>query len=339
MATRDLETNTKRALKQADDIVVFTSQELVKSYTKALKDIRKKLDSLYKKFLTLEEPTKAQLTQFMRLSKIEKGIIDIMKPYLKANQAFIKDMTVLGIDNGYFTNAWALDQASGLSLDWGFVDDTAVRAAAGIGGNIGNLTGLLSTAEIKQHQKVLTDAFVNYDKDTIKWISRDIKQGILQGESAVNVAKRIQKSGITQSFNSAMKISRTEVLRATGLSGQIAYEEARTFGVDVKEIWDATLDDRTRAGHAVGDGTIRNNETGFFSMPWGEVLGPSRSGIAEQDINERCRSVGEVEGYSSELQAERDKGLQPRQTFKQWADDSGVTVNRFGQKYNFNMGV
>ncbi len=335
MATRDMETNIKRALKQADGIITFTSQELVKSYTKALKDIRKKLDSLYKKFLTLEEPTKAQLTQFMRLSKIEKEIIDIMKPYLKANQAFIKDMTVLGIDNGYFTNAWAVDQASGLSLDWGFVDDTAVRAAAGIGGDIGNLTGLLSTAEIKQHQKVLTDAFVNYNKDTIKWISRDIKQGILQGESATNVAKRIQTSGITQSFNSAMRISRTEVLRATGLSGQIAYEEARTFGVEVNEIWDATLDNRTRPDHASADGNIRNNETGFFSVPWGESLGPHRNGIAEQDIHCRCLSVGEVEGYSPELQAERDKGLQPRQTFNSWVKENNLTKNRFGQKYDW----
>ncbi len=339
MATRNLATNTSRALKQADGIITFTSQELVKSYTKALKDIRKKLDNLYKKFLTLEEPTKAQLTQFMRLSKIEKEIIDIMKPYLKANQAFIKDMTVLGIDNGYFMNGWVLDQGSGLSLELGFVDDTAVRAATGIGGDIGNLTGLLSNAEIKQHQKVLTDAFVNYNKDTIKWISRDIKQGIIQGESAVNVARRIQRSGITQSFNSAMKISRTEVLRATGLSGQIAYEEARTFGVEVNEIWDATLDNRTRPDHASADGNIRDNETGFFSVPWGESLGPHRNGIAKQDIHCRCLSVGEVEGYSPELQAERNKGLQPRQTFKQWADDSGVTVNRFGQKYNFNLGV
>lgn len=339
MATRDLATNTQRALKQADGIVAFTSQELIKSYSKALKEIRDKLDSLYKKFLTLKEPTKAQLTQFMRLSKVEKNIIDIMKPLLKANEAFIKDMTVLGIDNGYFNNAWAIDQATGVSLDWGFIDDTAVRAAAGIGGDIANLTGLLSPAEIKQHQKVLTDAFKNYDIDSIKWISRDIRQGILQGESVVNIVKRLQKNGMTMSFNSAMRIARTETLRATGLSGQIAYQEARNFGVEVNEIWDATLDDRTRPDHVGADGSIKDNETGFFSVPWGESLGPRRNGIAEQDISCRCLSVGEVDGYSPELQAERDKGLQPRQTFKEWANDSGVTVNRFGQKYNFDIGA
>lgn len=336
MATRDLATNTQRALKQADGIVAFTSQELIKSYSKALKEIRVKLDSLYKKFLKLDEPTAAQLTQFMRLSKVEKNIVDIMKPYLKANEAFIKDMTVLGIDNGYFTNAWALDQASGLSLSWGMIDDTAVRAAAGIGGDIANLTGLLSGAEIKQHKQVLSDAFTNYDKDSIKWISRDIKQGILQGESAVNVARRLQKNGMAMSFNSAMRIARTETLRASGLSGQIAYEEARTFGVEVNEIWDATLDDRTRPDHVGADGNIRDNETGFFSVPWGQSLGPHRNGIAEQDISCRCISVGEVDGYSPELQAERDKGLQPRQTLKSWIKDQGLTKNRFGQKYNLD---
>lgn len=339
MATRNLTTNSLQALKKADGIVAFTSQELIKSYKVALVEIRKELDTLYKKFLTLKEPTKAQLTQFMRKSKIEKEIVDIMRPFLTANEAFIKDMSVLGIDNGYFNNAWALDQASGVSLSWGMIDDTAVRAAAGIGGNVGNLTGLLTSFEIKQHQKLLTEAFKNYDQDTIRWISRDIRQGILQGESAVKVARRIQRSGITKSFNSAMKISRTEILRATGLSGQIAYEEARGFGVDINEIWDATLDNRTRPEHATADGEIKDNETGFFSVPWGEVTGPRRSGIASQDIFCRCISVGEVEGYSPELRRVRGEGLQPVQTFKEWAKTNDITVNRFGQKYNFEIGA
>jgi len=55
--------------------------------------------------------------------------------------------------------------------------------------------------------------------------------------------------------------------------------------------------------------------------------------------NCRCLAVGEVGGYSPELQAERDKGLQPRQTLKSWIKDQGLTKNRFGQKYNIEIGA
>ena len=335
MPTRDLATNSKKSLKKADGIIAFTSQELIDSYKKALADIRSKLAVLYENFMTLEEPTKAQLTQFMRLSNIEKEIIDIMKPYLTANEALIKDMSVLGLDTGYFNNAWAVDQASGLSLGWGAIDDVAVRAAAGIGGDLGVLSGLMTDFEIKQHQKVLDDAWANYSKDTAKWISRDIRIGIINGEGVTKLAKRLMDSGLAKSYNSAMLIARTEILRSTGLGNQIAYDQARDYGVQISEVWDATLDNRTRSSHAKSDGRVKDNETGMFSVPWGEVPGPRRSGIAAQDIQCRCISVGEVEGYSPELRMVRDEGLQPYQTFEQWAKKNGITANRFGEKYNF----
>ena len=180
MLTRDLATNSKKAMDKADGIIAFTSKELISSYKSALVDIRAKLDNLYDTFLTVAEPTKAQLTQFMRLSNIEQEIVNTMRPYLTANEALIKDMSVLGVDTGYFNNAWAVDQAVGVNLGWGMLDDTAVRVAAGISGDLGVLSGLMTDGEIKNHKKVLDKAFKNYGKDSVKWISRDIKQGIIQ---------------------------------------------------------------------------------------------------------------------------------------------------------------
>jgi hypothetical protein len=335
MATRDLATNSMKCLNNADRIIGFTSDTLINSYKLALTDVRSRLADLYSRFLTLEEPTKAQLTQFMRLSNIEKEIVSIMKPYLSANEVLLKDMSVLGVDTGFFNNAWAVDQAVGVNLGWGSIDDTAVRAAAGIGGDSTELTGLLTAKEIKQHRKVLDDAFTNYNKDTAKWISQDIRQGIIQGESVPKIAKRLRESAITKSYNSAMVISRTETLRATGIGNQVAYDQARDDGVQIVETWDATLDDRTRSDHASADGTERDNVTGMYSLFGTEFPGPRRSGIAAQDINCRCISVGEVAGLSPELRALRDEGIEPYQSFETWANDNGLTVNRFGDKYNF----
>jgi len=338
MATRDLATNSLKSLDKAERIINFTSKELIDSYKTALVDVRGKLIELNSRFLTLKEPTKAQLTQFMRLSNIEKEIVGIIKPYLTANEALLKDMSVLGVDAGYFNNAWAVDQATGVSQSWGMVDDISVRAAAGIGGDSVELSGLLTAKEIKQHKKVLDDAFVNYNKDTAKWISQDIRQGIIQGESVPKIAKRLKDSAITKSYNSAMVISRTETLRATGIGNQIAYDQARDDGVQIVETWDATLDDRTRSSHAKVDGRVKDNITGMFTVNWdgaSEVPGPRRSGIAKEDINCRCISVGEVAGLSPEQKALRDEGMEPYQSFETWAIDNGITANRFGDKYKF----
>jgi SPP1 gp7 family putative phage head morphogenesis protein len=336
MSTRDLATNSKKALDKADRIISFTSDTLIKSYKTALIDVRSKLADLYSRFLTLEEPTKAQLTQFMRLSNIEKEIVSIMKPYLSANEALLKDMSVLGVDTGFFNNAWAVDQATGVSQSWGMIDDVSVRAAAGIGGDSGELKGLLTAKEIKQHQKVLEDAFTNYNKDTAKWISQDIRQGIIQGESVPKIAKRLRDSAITKSYNSAMVIARTETLRAMGIGNQVAYDQARDAGVQIIETWDATLDSRTRASHASADGKIKDNVTGMYSVFGGEYPGPRRTGIAKEDINCRCISVGEVGGLSPELRALQNEGMEPYQSFETWANKQGITANRFGEKYNFN---
>jgi hypothetical protein len=73
----------------------------------------------------------------------------------------------------------------------------------------------------------------------------------------------------------------------------------------------------------------------MFSVPWGQVAGPRRSGIAAEDIQCRCAAVPEIEGYSPEVRRIRDEGIQPYQAFDKWVDGKGWTRNRYGQKYNF----
>ena len=332
--SRSLSQNSNKILDNADKIVSFTSSELIKSYKSALDDIRLKITQIYEAYGISGELTKAEMTQFMRLSNIEKNIVNIMNPYLESNKELLKDMSTVGFDNGYFTSGWALDQATGLSLGWGIIDDNSVRAANGIGGDLSDLEGIISSKEIKQHTKVLDDAFTNYSKDSRKWISQEIKQGIIQGESVPVVTKRI-KEALGKSYNSSMVIARTEILRASGIGSQIAYDEASDNGVQLTQVWQTTLDDRTRSSHASADGARMDNETGLFSLSWGEVPGPRRSGIASEDIQCRCLSVPEVEGYTPEVRRIRGEGLQPYQNFEKWATNRGFTTNRYGQKYNF----
>jgi len=334
MPTRDLATNSKKSLDKADRLINFTEKELIASYKTALKEVRERVASLYEKF-QVAEPTKAQLTQFMRQSGIRDEIVDIMRPYYVSNKALIEDMSMQGIDTGFFNNGWSVDQATGVNQSWGMIDDSAVRAAAGIGGEIGELSGVMSSKEAAKHAKIMTKAFANYNKDSQKWIRQAVRQGVIQGESVPKVTKRIQEA-LGMSYNSAEKIARTEILRSTSIGNQVAYNQARDSGVQIEETWDATLDDRTRSDHAAADGTPKDNITGLYSLFGTEFSAPRMSGIAKQDINCRCISIGEIGGLSPELIAIRDEGIEPYQGFETWATNNGINTNRFGEQYNFN---
>ena len=335
MATRDLTENSRRVIRNTERILNFTEKELVKSYKLALKDIRSELARLYDAFDFSGEFTKAQATKFMRLSGIEASVVEIMKPYLVTNERLIGQAAATSFDNGYFTSAWALDQASGVSIGFGLIDENAVLAASGIGGNLGDLEEVLGKATVDRHQKLLDNAFTNYTQDAQKWISQDIRQGIIQGESIPQISKRLRKGSFVKSYHQAERIARTETLRAMDIGAEISYDEARDAGVGVTETWDATLDDRTRPDHAAADGAIKDQETGLYDVPWGQVEGPRLSGQASQDINCRCISVPSLAGFTPEVRRIRDEGIQPYQTFPQWAERNGITQNRFGQKYDF----
>lgn len=335
MATRSLPTNHSKINKVSQGIFKFTSRALEQSYRRALVDARATITRLYETFMEAGELTRAQQTQFMRVSGIEREIVRIMSPYLEANKELLQQSSMVTYNQSFYQHAWAIDQASGVSLQWGQVSDNAVRAAAGIGGDVADLTGVLPEKEVIRHKKVMDNAFKNYDSDTRKWIQRDIRQGIIAGDSVPDITKRLRNNSFVQSYGSAERIARTEIARSNGLGAQIAYDEARDQGVNIREVWDATLDDRTRPDHAVADGVVKDNETGLFSVPWGEVRGPRLDSPAEQSINCRCNSVPSVEGFTPELRRVRGEGLQPYQTFKTWATDNSITANRFGQRFDF----
>lgn len=335
MATRDLQTNINAIDKTGERIYRTTSKALAKSYTEALVDVRAEITRLYELFMTEGELTKAQSAKFLLQSNIEAEIVRIMEPTITANTELLKQSSMVSFDEAFYRSAWSIDQATGVKVGWGILSDNAVRAATGIGGSAEDLIGLMPAKEVDKHIKVMNDAFTNYSNDSRAWIQNDIRTGIIKGESAPQVAKRLQSSGLMHSYNSANTIARTEILRSTGLGSQITYEEARGEGVNVIEVWDATLDGSTRPEHAEADGTVKDNTTGMFSVPWGQTAGPRRSGIAEQDIQCRCDVNPQIEGYAPEVRRIRDEGVVPYTTFKDWATEKGLTANRFGQKYNF----
>lgn len=87
-----------------------------------------------------------------------------------------------------------------------------------------------------------------------KEIANAVSQGIIEGESIPQLAKRIARDTGIKNGNSSMLYARTAMTGAQNAGRQARLEDAQDMGVEVKKKWLATLDNRTRDTHQKLDG-------------------------------------------------------------------------------------
>jgi SPP1 gp7 family putative phage head morphogenesis protein len=123
----------------------------------------------------------------------------------------------------------------------------------------------------------------------IEVIEEGIKKGIEEGESIVQIEKRIEKM-IENDFALSVPrrleyIVRTETLGAMNFGHICGYEQS---GVVEKKEWLATMDERVRDAHAEADGQIVGMDEPF--VVGGEALEypGDPAGSPENVINCRC---------------------------------------------------
>lgn len=113
------------------------------------------------------------------------------------------------------------------------------------------------TRLIEEQPNLLPYPSVNVPKDKL-WnsrnISRQIAQGIIQGESLDKIAKRLSKETGSKNMNSMLTNARTAMTGAQNAGRIVRLAEAKGKGIKVKKEWMATLDEHTRWQHADLDG-------------------------------------------------------------------------------------
>lgn len=336
MATRDLGTNSRRISERLRRLESFADRELARQYASALEDIQSQLVSIFNQYNIEGELTRAEASRFLRLSGLQDRLFDTVQPRLLENERLLKEVAQVSFERSFYEHAWAVDQSIGVSLGWDSLDPNATRAAVGLIDDGAALAGIMPQREVENHAKLLSDAFERLGKDTRRWIGEAVTQSVIKGDSVQKTARRIEKEGLAKSRHSAERIARTETLRARGVGAQVSYEEAQDKGANIRQVWDATLDMRTRPEHAALDGVAIEPGADGWDVPGiGIVKGPRRSGVASFDINCRCRANAEMVGVAPRVRRIRDEGIQPYQTFQEWAERNGIQANRFGQQYNF----
>jgi len=130
------------------------------------------------------------------------------------------------------------------------------------------------------------------NETTIKKIKNTLADGVLNGESIGELAKRIEEVYGLRILSSSKTISRTEVLSANNAGTVFGYKQS---GVVKKKEWLATQDKKTRDGHSHADGQVVNIDK-KFEVGDEELDYPGDpNGSPENIINCRCTILPVIE--------------------------------------------
>ena len=120
-------------------------------------------------------------------------------------------------------------------------------------------------------------------------IDRGIRNGIIDGLTPAQIAKKISDDFLPISRTRAALIARTETHNAASTASNAYFLDAESYyGLTMKKVWTATRDARTREAHLLADGQERDmNEPFRVGGALMQYAGDSAGGAANV-VNCRC---------------------------------------------------
>jgi hypothetical protein len=276
-------------------------RQIAKVLKDSLDEVRAEISKLYEKYSIDGKLTKAQLTQYGRLSSIEKNLMSKIDPVIKSSLSKIKRIPAELYGESYFHEAWAIDSASELRLGWGVLNKDII------------------TEEL--NNTFFSNALSSYRPGFLRAIKSAMANGLVTGKSFQDMVKDLAKVWNMKGWE-LLRIIRTEGMAAINAGQNDAYARAKANGIDLNEVWDATLDGKTRPSHQQADGT-KKDENGYFYVGGEKARYPCDENLtAGERINCRCRIRAEIAGYPPELRRDKETGIIPYQTYEDWATNN-----------------
>ena len=289
--------------------------ELKQTYKQARDEIQKKLDDYLKETKTETEPEESQLF----LAWIVSFGLIAGKEYLQK------------LNDGKITKAESKKWYSKKVINakrWTTMRDTLAEDLTNVNAIVNNMVrgSMLNTFAINHNYGTyevenglsISTSYTLYDADTVanlikndpellkrptldknldlrwnkKLFQSQITQGILQGESIDNLAKRVALGTTKQAMNAAIRNARTATTCAQNAGRTQSYQRAVSMGIELYQVWLAALDSRTRSSHRHMDGekvkVIKGKQVKFSN---GLRYPADPDGRAEEVWNCRCTLV------------------------------------------------
>ena len=286
-----------KAHRLTDEKLEEMEKRLSAIYSRADKEITKKYNDLLQK-ISIQDRKKRELVEVGKLSE------DEYKKWRKKKLLYEKQ---------------AKERANEIAAELSRVNEMAM---AYVNGELPEIYGLNYNAIEKTIEEIGGYSFTLVDADTvrnlalsdetllpykyidgnkdIRWntkkVNAEILQGILQGESIPDIAKRL--SNVTEmNKTAAIRNARTSVTSAECKGRQDSYIRATNDGIILKREWIATNDGRTRHSHRLLDGQIAEVDKPFKSE-LGDIMYPGDPEADPSNVyNCRCTIAANVMGF------------------------------------------
>lgn len=320
-----------------DEIIKDLEKRVAEEYRKALADAEKKYANWLKKF-TAEDKRQKQLLKdgviteqdyknwrfrhLMMGKEWEKMRDALARDFHNANQIAIR------IARDRMPDVYALNMNYGTyNIEHGGQIDTGFQLF-----NHDTAEILMAEEDIqlmpRPSEQRAEEIAANKD---LQWNSRHIQsavlQGVLQGESPYEVARRLQRVA-QMNYNNAVRYARTMTTNTQNAGRYEAFRRADKLGVDLTIEWQATLDSRTRHDHRLMHGQRTTVDKPFhtpdgFTIMWPADCTSGSSDAPQSEIwNCRCTLLSWVKGFEGETIKSSPKmgGM----TFEEWQQTKAV---------------
>lgn len=181
---------------------------------------------------------------------------------------------------------------------------------------------------IKNEPNLLPKPRIKKPKDTAwnsKIISRQITQGIIQGESLDKIATRLGEATGSQNRNAMLTHARTAMTGAQNAGRQYQLKAAEDMGIKLHKEWMATMDNRTREAHRELDGQVVPVDKPFQvgGIPIMYPGDPNAPGSLT--YNCRCTMVADIDDYPSDYKRyDNIEGVPiDNMTYEEWEELKG----------------
>lgn len=316
-----------------------------------LKALEKKIAEEYKIAVRdMEEKLQAYLEKTEAQRKVQESLYKAGKITKKEYSDWRYRHTMMG-------KRWE-EMLDVLAKDMHHTNEIALGIAKGEMPDIYALNANYATYQI-EHDGLIDTGFTLYNKDTANYLLKDqrqlmpgpstkkaaeiaankdlqwnmrkiqsaVLQGVLQGESAYNVAQRLRSVG-QMNYNASVRYARTMTTSAQNAGRYEAFRRAKRLGVDLTIEWQATLDQRTRHDHRLMHGQRTEVDVPFITPDGYTIYYPADctgdSNAPQKEIwNCRCTLLSKVKGFESDTIKSSPK--MGDMTFEEWQNSKPMS--------------
>lgn len=264
---------------------------ILAAYEKSLKNIQTKIVETNLKYIKGEIITDVHVSRTFRLQELYKQIDNEATKLRAKLTKVIYDGYIENFTSSYYYVAYIFEKSintelslgSNYILNYPVLNTRAIEAS--FNPAIGDMIQNLSTSF-----KASTKQFV--------------ANSVIDGKSVNQLAKELMTLDeiAKEEAWKAQRIARTELLKAYSLGQEEASRQAEESGIEIKYIWKATLDSKTRGDHVAQDNKVAIIVNGgpVFTVGSVKLSGPrvvsplntaGQKEVARQVINCRCRRI------------------------------------------------